>query len=72
MELPVLSPAEFLFSIVLFGVAMLLCVYIPVQMVAKWRRLRSERTRLTCRICGFRFIRADEAGHCPHCGARNY
>ncbi len=71
MELPVLSPTEFLTAIVLLGMVMLLCIYIPVQMVAKYRRCRAERTRLTCRICGFRFLRADEEGHCPHCGARN-
>ncbi len=71
MQLPVLSPVEFLMSIVLLGMAMLLCVYIPVQLAAKWRRIRSERTRLTCRICGYRFLRTDAAGHCPHCGARN-
>ncbi len=72
MSLPALSPAEFLFAVVLFGMAMLLCVYIPVQLVAKWRRIRAERTRLICRICGYRFLRADEAGLCPHCGARNH
>ncbi len=71
MALPALSPVEFLSAIVLFGLAMLLCVYIPVQLAAKWRRLRSQRVRLTCRICGYRFLRADDAGHCPHCGARN-
>ncbi len=71
MALPALSPVEFLIAIVLFGLVMLLCVYIPVQLAAKWRRLRSQRVRLTCRICGYRFLRADDAGHCPHCGARN-
>ncbi len=71
MELPALSPAEFLFGMTLAGMVLLLCVYIPVQIVAKWRRIRSERTRLICRICGYRFLRTDEAGHCPHCRARN-
>ncbi len=71
MELPALSPVGFLFGMMLFGVVLLLCVYIPVQIAAKWRRIRSEYTRITCRICGYRFMRADDAGHCPHCGARN-
>ncbi len=65
------SPTEFLMGIVFFGIVMLLCCYIPVQLVAKWRRVRSLRTRLTCRICGYRFVRMDDEGHCPHCGARN-
>ncbi len=71
MELPALSPVEFLSALALLGMVLLLCVFVPVQLVALWRRHRSEYTRLTCRICGFRFLRADEAGHCPHCGARN-
>ncbi len=71
MYLPALSPVEFLFGIVLLGIVLLLCIYIPVQLAAKWRRLRSERIRITCRICGYRFLRADAECHCPHCGARN-
>ncbi len=71
MELPVFSPVEFLSGIVLFGCVMLLCIYIPVQLAAKWRRIKSERIRISCRICGYRFLRADDACHCPHCGARN-
>ncbi len=71
MELPVLTPVEFLFGIVLAGMVMLLCVYIPVQLAAKWRRVRSVRTRITCRICGYRFLRQDERCSCPHCGAHN-
>ncbi len=71
MELPALSPVEFLFGIVVMGIALLLCVQIPVRLAARWRRVQSERTRIICRICGYRFLRADEACHCPHCGARN-
>ncbi len=71
MNLPPLSPEEFLFGIVLLGLALLLCVYIPVKCAARWRRIQAERTRLSCRICGYRFLRADAECHCPHCGARN-
>ncbi len=71
MELPALSPVGFLSAIVFAGIVLLLCIYIPVQLAAKWRRVRSLRTRITCRICGYRFMRADVACHCPHCGARN-
>ncbi len=71
MELLTLSPVEFLSGIVLVGMLLLLCVYIPVQVAGKLRRIRSQRTRISCRICGYRFLRADEACHCPHCGARN-
>ncbi len=71
MERLTLTPVEFLSGLALLGILLLLCVYIPVQIAAKWRRLRAENTRITCRICGYRFLRADEACHCPHCGARN-
>ncbi len=71
MKLPALSPDEFLFAIALVGIIMLCCVYIPVQLAAKWRRVRALRTRITCRICGYRFLRADDVCTCPHCGAHN-
>ncbi len=74
MELPVLTPVQFLFGIALAGIALLLCVYVPVQLVAKWRRMRISRARLVCRICGYRFLRQGQGSpcHCPHCGARNH
>ncbi len=67
----VFSPDEFLLWLALAGMILLLCVYIPVQLAAKWRRVRAQRTRITCRICGYRFLRADDECTCPHCGARN-
>ncbi len=69
--LAALSPVEFISGMTVAGIVLLLCIYIPVQMAARYRRVRSARTRITCRICGYRFLRVDTACHCPHCGARN-
>ena len=74
MELPTLTPPQFLFGIVLLGMLLLLCVYIPVQIAAKWRRVRAAHMRIACRICGYRFVRQEEGKspcRCPHCGAQN-
>ncbi len=65
------SPGEFLTSLVFASFAMLLAVYIPVKLVAKWRRIKRSRVRITCRICGYRFLRKDPEAFCPHCEARN-
>ena len=77
MELPVLTPVQFLFGITLVGIVLLFCVYIPVQLAAKCRRMAAARTRLVCRICGYRFLRPEGSGRkspctCPHCGAHNH
>ncbi len=71
MELPAIAPHEFFIGIVYVGLALLLCIYFPVQIAAKWRRLRAVRTRISCRICGYRFLRQDPHCRCPHCQARN-
>ncbi|MBQ4613437.1 MAG: hypothetical protein IJB31_00725 [Akkermansia sp.] len=71
MNLPVFTPHEFLTAIVLAGMALLLAVFIPVKLAAKWRRMRLSRVRITCRICGYRFLRTDPEASCPHCQARN-
>ncbi len=71
MKLPPLSPDEFFLAVVCAGLLSLLCVLVPVQLAAKWRRMRTARTRITCRLCGYRFLRADPACTCPHCRARN-
>lgn len=67
----VLSSAEFWELLVYGGMALLLMVYIPVQVASKWRRIRRSRVRITCRLCGYRFLRADTQALCPNCGAKN-
>ncbi len=71
MMLEPMSPSEFLAALVYLGVLLTICIYVPVKLVAKWRRVRRARTHLTCRICGFRFLRRDAEGTCPHCQSRN-
>ena len=50
---------------------LLLMVVLPVQLLAKVRRVRLDRTRITCRICGYRFLCKDPEAICPHCDAKN-
>ncbi len=64
-------PSDFLALVVMLGVLLVICIFVPVKLVAKWRRLQHARTHLTCRICGFRFLRRDAEGICPHCQSRN-
>lgn len=72
MMLPELSPEQFLYGLTLAGLLLLLFTFIPVQLVSKWRRTKRSYNRLTCRICGYRFLRrAPGIVKCPHCGARN-
>lgn len=72
MQLPELSTAEFFFAIPVVGILSLIAVFIPVQMVSKYRRMRKNYNRLTCRICGYRFLRRNPGiAECPHCGAKN-
>ncbi len=71
MSLPVFTPHEFLQFLVFAGIALLLAVYIPVKLMAKWRRMQRSRVRIICRICGYRFLRAEPEAYCPHCQARN-
>lgn len=68
---PALSPHEFFAAVVMAGVFLLVSVMVPVQIAAKWRRARRARIRITCRICGYRFLRYDPSATCPHCQARN-
>lgn len=49
----------------------MLCVVVPVQLAAKFRRMRLARTRIVCRVCGYRFLRTDPQAICPHCDSRN-
>lgn len=71
MSLQTIPPSEFFAWIVYMGILATVCIYVPVKLVAKWRRVRRARTHLVCRICGFRFLRRDADGTCPHCQSRN-
>ncbi|MGN0829497.1 MAG: hypothetical protein ACI4PZ_07260 [Akkermansia sp.] len=73
MNLPAVTPGEFVLGLLHCGLFMLLCIIFPVQLSAKLRRRRFARTHLTCRICGYRFLRRedDPECRCPHCGVRN-
>lgn len=67
-----LSPAEFLGGVAVAGCLMVVLVFIPVQIVSKYRRIKKNYRRLTCRICGYRFLRQSHGVvECPHCGAKN-
>ncbi len=71
MSFAPMPPSDFFALLVYIGLVMLICIYVPVKLVAKWRRIQRARTHLTCRLCGFRFLRRDDEGICPHCKARN-
>lgn len=71
LTLAAMAPHEFFEALVYTGGILLLCVILPVQLAAKIRRIRRARTWLTCRICGYRFIRTNPEATCPHCAARN-
>ena len=65
------SPSEFLYAFSVIAFVLLMLVVVPVQLAAKVRRMRLARVRITCRICGYRFLRSDPEATCPHCEARN-
>lgn len=69
--LAALSLHEFFEAVVIVGLIMLVCIIIPVQLAAKWRRLKRKQSRIICRICGYRFIRQEPTATCPHCQSRN-
>lgn len=73
LDIPAVTPAEFIGGLLHCGLFLLLCIIIPVQLSAKLRRRAKARTHRTCRICGYRFLRKDSAPEllCPHCGAKN-
>lgn len=67
-----LSPAEFLLGLTLFGMVLLVCTILPVQLFSKLRRTRRKHNRKTCRICGYRYLRRNPGiTECPHCGSKN-
>lgn len=67
-----ISTETFFFAVPIAGMVLLLLIFIPVQVVSKLRRMRKNYNRLTCRICGFRFLRRQPGiVECPHCGAKN-
>lgn len=65
------SPHSFFEVVVWGGVALLLVVFIPMQVVSKLRRMHRRRAARVCRICGYRFIRKDAECTCPACSAKN-
>ncbi len=69
--LAALSIHEFFEAVVIAGLVLLVCIIIPVQLAAKWRRHQRKQTRIVCRICGYRFIRQEPNATCPHCQSRN-
>ena len=71
MSLEPMLPSDFFALVVMLGVLLVICIFVPVKLVAKWRRVQHARTHLTCRICGFRFLRRDDVGTCPHCQSHN-
>lgn len=71
MNIAPMPPSDFFALLVYLGVCLTVCIFVPVKVVSKWRRMRRARTHLVCRICGFRFLRRSAEGICPHCGSRN-
>ncbi|MBR2144080.1 MAG: hypothetical protein IJ956_00990 [Akkermansia sp.] len=71
MNIEPLLPSDLFAAVVYAGFLLTICVFVPVKITAKIRRIRRARTHLTCRICGFRFLRRDAEGTCPHCHSRN-
>ncbi len=69
----ILSLDDFFTLLLMGGVLFVVAVIIPVQISSKLRRRRRKRSRITCRICGFRFLLRDPHApiRCPHCGTRN-
>lgn len=66
-----LLPHEFFEMIVYVGLIALIAIIIPVQIAAKYRRLRRKQTHIVCRICGYRFIKKDPVATCPTCASKN-
>lgn len=73
LDIPEVTPAQFIEGLLHCGLFLLLLIIIPVQVCAKLRRISKARTHRTCRICGYRFLRREGAPEmlCPHCGAKN-
>ncbi len=68
-----ISLDDFFQLMLIGGILAVVAVMIPVQIASKLRRLRRKRTRATCRICGYRFLRPEDKPvfPCPHCGVNN-
>lgn len=71
MSIEPMLPSELFTMVVYVGLLLVIAIFVPVKIAAKMRRLRRARINLTCRICGFRFLRRDAEGICPHCHSRN-
>lgn len=71
MDWLTLTTSEFFCYFAIASFVALFCVVLPVQLASKLRRMRLARVRITCRICGYRFLRNDPEATCPHCDSRN-
>ena len=71
IPLAALYAHELFAALVICGMLALVAVIIPVQLVAKYRRMRLKQVRIVCRICGHRFLRKDDTATCPHCESKN-
>ena len=47
MSVAPMPPSDFFALLVYIGLVMLICIYVPVKLVAKWRRIQRARTHLT-------------------------
>lgn len=68
-----LTASEFFLFLMMTGLVLLVCVYIPVQLLSKVRRILRSRTHITCRICGYRYLvdSPRSENKCPHCDSQN-
>ncbi len=62
---------EFFESFIIATLALFGVVYIPAQIFGYWQRKKRSQICLQCRLCGYRFIKADPEAICPHCEAKN-
>ncbi len=63
---------EFFEGFIIATLALFACVYIPAQIYGFWQRQKRSKICLQCRLCGYRFIKADTDAICPHCAAKNH
>ncbi len=66
-----MSLHEFFEWFIIVGLATFGCIYLPAQFYSYLRRRKRNKICLQCRLCGFRFLKADPHAICPHCEAKN-
>lgn len=62
---------EFFEWLIIVSLALFGLVYIPAQFYSYLCRKKRSKICLQCRLCGYRFVKADPKGTCPHCQACN-